>query len=60
MTAVTVAPIANPPNNAQLGGTPTIPPTYIRVYVVMWECSDRQTNMCDQYTFRIVYNSREM
>jgi len=31
----TRAPIANPPNSAQLEGTPTIPPTYIRVRTVV-------------------------
>jgi len=40
----THAPIANPPNSAQLKGTPTIPPSYIRVHA---ECGnaarDRQT-----------------
>jgi len=39
----THAPIANPPNSGQLGGTPTIPPTCIRVRAVMWECGDGQT-----------------
>jgi len=28
--------IANPPNSAQLEGTPTIPPAYIRVRAVVW------------------------
>ena len=27
--------IANPPNNAQLGATPTIPPSYIRVPAIV-------------------------
>jgi len=29
-------PIANPPNSAQLWGTPTIPPSYIWVCAVVW------------------------
>jgi len=33
----TRAPIANPPNRAQLEDTPTIPPSYIRVRAKMWE-----------------------
>jgi len=40
----THAPIANPPNSAQLEGTPTIPPSYIRVHAAVWECSKRQTH----------------
>ena len=38
----TRAPIANPPNSAQLEGTPTIPPSYIRVRAVVWECGEGQ------------------
>ena len=33
----TCAPIANLPNSAQLEGTPSIPPSYIRVRAVVWE-----------------------
>jgi len=40
----TRAPIANPPNSAQLEGTPTIPPSYIRVRAVVWECGEGQTD----------------
>ena len=37
--------IANPPNSAQLGGTPpTIPPSYIRVRAVVWKCGEGQTH----------------
>ena len=37
--------MANPPNSAQLQGTPTIPPTYIRVRAVVWNAArDRQTH----------------
>ena len=38
------APIANLLNNAQIEGTPTILPTYIRVRVVVWECGEGQTD----------------
>jgi len=37
-------PIANPPNSAQLGGIPTIPPNYIRVRAIVWACGRRQTD----------------
>ena len=40
----TRSPIANPPNSAQLEDTPTIPPTYIRVRAVVWECGEGQTD----------------
>jgi len=40
----TRAPIANPPNSAQLGGTPTTLPTYIRVCAVVWASGRGQTN----------------
>jgi len=60
----TRAPIENPPNRAQLEGTPTIPPTYIWLYAVVLECSkgqtDRHTDGRDQYTFRHGYTSLEM
>ena len=72
----TRAPIANPPNSAQLGGTPYHSSSYIRVRVVVWECgegqtdtqtdtqTDRQTDTHtdarDHYTFGVVYDSREM
>jgi len=59
----TRAPIANPPNSAQLEDTPTIPPTpsYIRVRagVSGMECGEGQTTAGrhadggDQYTFRL-------
>jgi len=47
---------------------PIIPPTYIRVRAVVWECgegqrdihTDRYTDGRDQYTFRRGYASREM
>ena len=41
----TRAPIANPPNNAQLEGTPTIPPRY-QVRAVVWACGTD----CDGHT----------
>jgi len=56
------APIENTPNSAQPEGIPTIPPSYIRVRVVVWECGEghRHTDGRDQYTFRLGYASREM
>ena len=40
----TRAPIANPPNNAQLGGIPYhVPPSYTRVNAIVWACGRRQT-----------------
>ena len=62
------APIANPPNSAQLGGSPYHSPSYIRVRAVVWACvrprTDRQTHRHtdggDHNTFRVVYDSREM
>jgi len=59
--------IANPPNSVQLEGNPyTIPPSYIWVPAVMWTCGEGQTDTQtdtdarDQYTFLVVYDSREM
>jgi len=40
----THAPIANPPNSAQLEGTPTIIPSHIRVRAVVWACGKGQTD----------------
>jgi len=40
----THAPIANPPNSAQLGGTPTIILSYIQVSAVEWACGDGETD----------------
>ena len=68
----TCAPIANPPNSAQLGGSLYHSPSYIRVRAVVWAYShgrtdrqtDRQTqthsNAGDHNTLRVVYDSREM
>ena len=60
----TRVPIANLSNSAQLEGTPTIPPTYIQVHAVVWECgkgqTDRHTDGCDHYTFCFRYASRKM
>jgi len=41
--------IANLPNSAQPEGTPTIPPSYIRVHAVVWKCGkiDRHTHSRD-------------
>jgi len=52
----TRAPIANQPNSAQLKGTPNIPPSYIRVHAVVWECGKGQTHSRDHMRF----TSREM
>jgi len=61
------AQIANPPNNTQLEGTrPTIPPSYIQVRAVVWQCgegqTDRHTIGRNHNTFRLGsgYASREM
>ena len=64
----TRAPIANPPNSAQLGASPSTPPSYFRVRAIVWACgcgqTDRQTHTHtdarDHNTFRVVYVSREM
>jgi len=40
----TPAPIAIPPNNPQPGAPRTIPPSYIGVRAVVWECGEGQTD----------------
>jgi len=57
----TRAPIANPPNSAQLGGTPYHSPKLhpgqcSSVGMLWW--TDRQTHR--RHTFHVVYDSREM
>ena len=42
----TCAPIANLPNNGQLGGTRYHSPSYIWVRAVVWECGEEQTHSC--------------
>ena len=37
--------IANPPNSAQLEGTPNQSPSYTRVHAGMSECSEGQTDI---------------
>jgi len=61
-TKLSCAPIANPSNSAQLVGTPTVPASNTQVCAVVWACSNGQTDTraCDQYTFRVVYDSSEM
>jgi len=64
----TRAPIVNPPNSAQLEGTPYHSPSYIRVRAVLRECgegqtqrqTDRHTDGRDHYTSRVVYDSGEI
>jgi len=59
----THAPIADPPNSAQLEGTPTTPPSDIWARAVVWECgqgqTDRHTDGCGDYIFCIGYASSE-
>jgi len=61
----TCALIANPPNSAQIEGTPTIPPSY-KLHpgpcssVRMRRGTDRHTDAHDQYTFCVIYDSNEM
>jgi len=65
-TNETSAPIANPPNSAQLEDTPTTPSSYIWVHAVLWECgegqTDRQTHgrLWPIYILPRIYASREM
>ena len=66
----TRAPIANPPNTAQLEGTPYHSQSYIWVRAVVWECgegqtcthrpTDRHRDARDQYIHRLGYGSWEM
>jgi len=72
----TRAPIANPPNSAQLRGIPYHSPSYIRVRAIVYTCgrgqthththththtyTDGHTDARDHNTFRVVYDSREM
>ena len=52
--------------SAQLEGTPTIPPSYIPVRAVLWECGEgqtdrhRHTDARNHNTFCVVYDSRKM
>jgi len=60
----TRASIANPPNTAQLEGTLTIPPSYIRVRAIVWECGEEQKDTDRQtqthYTFRLDFLTRNV
>ena len=68
----TGAPIENLPNSAQLGGSSTTPPSYIRVRAVKWAYgrgqthrqtdtyTHRHTDARDHNTFCVVYDSRKM
>jgi len=46
----TRAPISNPPNSVQLGGTPTTLPSYIPVRAVVWAFGRGQNHMTDRQT----------
>jgi len=54
--------IANPPNNAQLGASPTTPPCYIRVRAIVWAYGrgHTHTDARDHNTFCVVYDSLKM
>jgi len=54
----THAPIANPPNSAQLERTPTIPPSYILVRAVVRECGEGQTDT-HRHTHTHTHRERE-
>jgi len=60
------APIANPPNSAQLGGTPYHSPKLHPGPCIVWECGEGQTQAYthtdarDQNTFRVIHDSPEM
>jgi len=60
----TCAPIANPPNSAQLKDTPYHSPklTYIQVRAVVWKCGEGQidTQTAIANIFCVGYASREM
>jgi len=62
----TRAPIANPPNTAQLGASPTTPQVTCGSVQIVWACgcgqthTHRQTDAPDHNTFLVVYDSREM
>jgi len=59
----TRAPVANPPNSAQLGGIPYHSPKLhpgLCNSVGMRPRTDRHTDARDHNTFRVVYESREM
>ena len=64
----TRAPIANPPNSAQLGGSLYHAPSYILVRAVVWAYGRgqthtqtyRDTDKRDHNTFCVVYDSRKM
>jgi len=45
--------MANLPNSAQLGASPTTPPSYIRVRAIVWACGRGQTGRhTDRHTHR--------
>jgi len=64
----THAPIANPSNSAQLGGSPYHSPKLHPGPCIVWTCgrgqtdrhTDTQTRVIDHNTFCVVYDSRKM
>ena len=56
--------IANPTNNAQLRGTPSLLFPNLHPGLVVWECGEGQTDTHtyghDHYTFDLGYASRKM
>jgi len=57
----TCAPIANPPNRAQLEGTPYHSPSYIRIHAAVWACGETHTHYdthTDKQTRVTLYISR--
>jgi len=63
----TRAPIANPPNSAQLGGIPYDSPKLypgpcnsVGKQLRTDRQTDRHTDACDHNTFCVVYDSRKM
>jgi len=67
LSELSCAPIANPPNSAQLGGIPYHSPNLhpgpsssVGMRQRTDTHTDRQTDARDHCTFRVVYNLREM
>jgi len=54
-TNETGAPTANPRNSTQQEDTPTIPPSYIRIRAVVWECGEGQAYRQKQTRVTIIH-----